>query len=391
MYTSFFDLRCKPFQLTPDPEFLFMSKVHKRALTYLNYGIRDSNTGFVLVTGEVGTGKTTIIRNLIRELRGDVKLARIDNTKVTSEQLISMINEDFGLIVKGKDKTRMLSELTDFLINEYARGRRSMIIIDEAQNLTPDMLEEVRLLSNLETDKSKLLQIILVGQPELRNILAIPELRQLRQRINISCHIQPLTPEETEEYIFHRIEVAGNRKAVSFESGAFEAIHSFSRGTPRLINIICDFLMLSAFIEKKKEVSLALVKELIGQIETENRYWQDETSAKYSGGEPGAVKEILARLNRLERSPLKGDLAQAERREILERLSAAEELLKKTAAELHAKLSGMSAGNSDTRLIYVIKELDSLKEKIAGLEKKEPGESKINNRKKRNIWERIFN
>ena len=393
MYTSFFNLRCKPFLLTPDPEFLFMSTVHKRALTYLNYGVSDNNTGFVLITGEVGTGKTTIIRNLIRELRGDVKLARIDNTKVTSEQLISMINEDFGLDVKGKDKTRMLSELSDFLITEYARGRRSMIIIDEAQNLTPDMLEEVRLLSNLETDKSKLLQIILVGQPELRNILAIPELRQLRQRINISCHIQPLTPDETEEYIFHRLEVAGNRQAISFESGAVEAIHSFSRGTPRLINIICDFLMLSAFIEKKKEVSLALVKELIGQIETENKYWHDEVSDKYSAGACGAdaMRDILSRLSRLERTPQKGDLTGAEKREFFERVTALEILLKKTATEFNAKLSALNAGSADTRLIYVMKELETIKERITGLEKKGPEEPRINSRKKRNIWERIFN
>ncbi len=388
MYTSFFELTSKPFQLTPDPDFLFMSKAHKRAITYLNYGINDNNTGFILVTGEVGAGKTTLIRNLMRGLGGNVKLARIDNTKVTSEQLILMMNEDFGLDVKGKDKTRMLGELTSFLINEYARGRKPMIIIDEAQNLSPDMLEEVRLLSNLETDKSKLIQIILVGQPELRNTLALAELRQLRQRINISCHILPLSAEETEEYIFHRLEVAGNRQAIQFDDGAVEAIHNFSRGTPRLINIICDFLMLSAFIEKTKKISLNLVKDLIGQIETENNYWQDEAPAKGpSGNRPGTLKEIFARLKKLEGIPYQEAIPPAEKQEILERLSAAEN----TVAELKTKIAEVGGNQTDNRIIYVMKELEALKEKITLLERQDRPEGKALARKRRNIWERIFN
>ncbi|HXW69523.1 MAG TPA: XrtA/PEP-CTERM system-associated ATPase, partial [Dissulfurispiraceae bacterium] len=303
MYTSFFNLTCKPFQLTPDPEFLFMSSVHKRALTYLSYGINDNNTGFILVTGEVGTGKTTIIRSLMKDLRNDVRrLARIDNTKVTSEQLMSMINEDFGLDTRGKDKSQLLSDLTGFLIAEYAAGRMPMLIIDEAQNLSPEHLEEIRLLSNLETDKAKLLQILLVGQPELRKTLAQPILRQLRQRINISCHINPLTLEETEEYIFHRLEVAGNRKALVFDDGVLGIIHRFSRGTPRLINIICDFLMLSAFIEKTSVITLKLAREITSQIEDENRYWQDEVQPRDFKTAAVPVKEILDRLNRLEMS-----------------------------------------------------------------------------------------
>ncbi|HEX8949929.1 MAG TPA: XrtA/PEP-CTERM system-associated ATPase [Dissulfurispiraceae bacterium] len=387
MYTSFFNFHCKPFQLTPDPEFLFLSKVHKRALTYFNYGITDSNTGFILITGEVGTGKTTIIRNIMRGLKGDIRLARIDNTKVTSEQLISMINEDFGLDTSGKDKTRMISDLTDFLINEYARGRRSMLIIDEAQNLSSDMLEEIRLLSNLETDKTKLLQIVLVGQPELRNTLALPELRQLRQRINISCHIQSLTVEETREYILHRLEVAGNRDAVSFEEGAVESIHNFSRGTPRLINIICDFLLLSAFIEKTKEVSTAMVNELVGQIETENRYWQDEAAKKQSPGTPGVLKEMLARLVKLEETAYRWEGPSfPESDELPERLSRSEELMKSSLAEFRAELK-----DSHSKSIYLMKEMEGVKQKIAELEKKENPETKTNNKRKKNLWERIFN
>ncbi|MEW6001491.1 MAG: AAA family ATPase, partial [Nitrospirota bacterium] len=217
MYTSFFGFKQKPFELTPDPEFLFMSKVHKKALTYLNYGITSNSGGFILITGQAGTGKTTVIRSIMKRLIEEIKFARINNTRVTSEQLIAMINEDFELDTKGKDKTQMLRDLTDFLVEQYKKNRKSFLIIDEAQNLSPDLLEEIRLLSNLETDKSKLLQMILVGQPELRRVLAQPELRALRQRINVSCQIYPLTKEETEEYIFHRLEIAGNRGAVSFE------------------------------------------------------------------------------------------------------------------------------------------------------------------------------
>jgi general secretion pathway protein A len=177
MYTSFFNLKYKPFQLTPDPEFLFMSKVHKKALTYLNYGITSDTGGFILVTGEVGTGKTTTIRSIMKELKKDIVYSRVNNTRLTSDELIAMINDDFNLDIQGKNKTQMLRDLTDFLIEQYGKGIKSILIIDEAQNLAQDLLEEIILLSNLETSKSKLLQIILLGQPELRNVLAQPELR----------------------------------------------------------------------------------------------------------------------------------------------------------------------------------------------------------------------
>lgn len=269
MYTSFFGFKCKPFQLTPDPEFLFLSRVHKRALTYLNYGITD-NFGFILITGPIGTGKTTIIRTLLKKIPQEIKIARINNTKVTSHQLISMINDEFSLETKGRDKTQLLSELTDFLIQQYAEGGRAVLIIDEAQNLSVDMLEEVRLLSNLETDKSKLLQIILIGQPELNLTLSRPELEQLRQRIAINIHLSPLSREETETYIMHRLKIAGDKDAVKFENGAIDAIYNFSKGTPRLINIICEFALLAAFADERKIVDLNLIKEVAGDLINES-------------------------------------------------------------------------------------------------------------------------
>jgi putative secretion ATPase (PEP-CTERM system associated) len=284
MYTTFFGFTCKPFQLTPDPDFLFMSRVHKRALTYLNYGVAD-NSGFILITGEIGTGKTTVIRSMIKNIPQEIKIARINNTKVNSTQLISMINEDFGVDTSGDDKTQMLSKLTNFLITQYAQGGRSMIIIDEAQNLSPSLLEEIRLLSNLETDKSKLLQIILIGQPELNAVLARPELEQLRQRIAVHTHISPLNRDETEAYILHRLRVAGNEDAVTFQDGVMDAVYSFTRGIPRLINITCDFLLLSAFADGITSVDTDLVREITGDLtinrsEAREGYVKDEETEK---------------------------------------------------------------------------------------------------------------
>jgi putative secretion ATPase (PEP-CTERM system associated) len=268
MYTSFFSFTQKPFQLTPDPEFLFMSRVHKRALTYLKYGIAD-NSGFILLTGEIGTGKTTILRTLLKHIPEEIRIARVNNTKVSSDQLIAMINEDFGLDSKKKDKTQMLSELSDFLIKGYAQGGRSMIIIDEAQNLSPELLEEIRMLSNLETDKSKLLQIVLIGQPELNLTLSRPELEQLRQRIAINTFISHLSREETEEYIQHRLRVAGNEGAVRFDEGVMDAVYDFSKGIPRLINILCEFTLLAAYADEKKTIGMHLIKEIICDLVNE--------------------------------------------------------------------------------------------------------------------------
>ena len=280
MYESFFKLRSKPFDLLPDPRFIYLSRSHKKAMTYLDYGIRE-RSGFILLTGEVGSGKTTLIRDLLDKRYEHVVLSKIFNTRVTSEQLLAMINDDFGLAVQGKDKVTLIRDLNEFLINQYAAGNQPILIIDEAQNLSPELLEEVRMLSNLEAADRKLLQIILVGQPELRTILSAPELRQLRQRININCHLQALSREEMELYILHRLEVAGNTSAVVFSPGSLEVVFRYSRGIPRLINIICDFLMLSAFAEGTNVVSIDMVRDVIGDLDFDNYYW----SAEDAGGE----------------------------------------------------------------------------------------------------------
>lgn len=276
MYEAFFNLTQKPFDLLPDPDFLFMSSSHKKALSYLDYGIRE-RVGFILLTGEVGSGKTTIIRNLIKKNLSDVVLSKIFNTRVDSEQLIAMINDDFGLPVQNKDKITLLRDLNTFLIEQFVKGNQPVLIIDEAQNLDHDLLEEIRMLSNLETDNAKLLQIILVGQPELRKTLAAPTLVQLRQRISINCHIQPLTRPEIELYILHRMEKAGDRNAVSFSEDTFDIIFTYSRGIPRLINIMCDFILLSAFAEETRMIDAALVQDIIGDLDFEYHYWGGES------------------------------------------------------------------------------------------------------------------
>jgi general secretion pathway protein A len=272
MYESFFKLNKKPFELVPDPEFIYLSRSHRKALTYLDYGIRE-RVGFILLTGEVGSGKTTLIRDLLNKKYEKVVLAKVFNTRVSSEQLVAMINDDFGLPVLGKDKVALMRELNDFLVQQFAAGRQPILIIDEAQNLDADLLEEVRMLSNLESSRNKLLQIILVGQPELRETLASKGLLQLRQRISISCHLVALTREETAQYIEHRMEVAGNASALAFTDETLDLVHSHSRGIPRLINIFCDFLLLSAFSDESRTVTGAMVQDVIEELDFQNHFW----------------------------------------------------------------------------------------------------------------------
>lgn len=282
MYLSFFNLKHKPFDLVPNPDFMFLSKTHKKAMVYLDHGIRE-RAGFILLTGEVGSGKTTIIRELIARHLDNAVLAKVFNTNVSSEQLIAMINDDFDLPIQGKDKISLLRDLNNFLVEQYAKGTRPLIIIDEAQNLSLETLEEIRMLSNLETSDSKLMQIILVGQPELRDLLAKPELRQLRQRISIQCHLQPLDRQEIEEYILHRLQVAGNRDALNFEPEAIDVVFKYSCGIPRLINIICDFLLLSAFAEEVHDISREMICDIVGDLDFNKHFWAAEEAWLFSG------------------------------------------------------------------------------------------------------------
>lgn len=275
MYTEYFQLRTKPFELLPNPDFLYPSKAHKKAIAYLEYGLRE-RAGFILLTGEVGAGKTTLIRDLLKRNTGDMLLSKIFNTRVDAVQLVTMINDDFGLETEAKDKVTMLRELNEFLIEQYAMRKRPVLIIDEAQNLSMELLEDIRLLSNLETDNAHLLQIILVGQPELRDRIRSPKLIQLRQRILVSCHLAPLSAEETREYIYHRMEKAGNSDALQWDEGVLEALHNATRGIPRLVNILCDYVLLDAYAAERKNVNVEILEDLLSTMDFERQFWPVE-------------------------------------------------------------------------------------------------------------------
>ena len=330
MYESYFGLTTKPFELVPNPRFLFNSQSHKKAINYLKYGLQE-RAGFILLTGEVGSGKTTIIRDIINNLDDDISLSMVFNTRVTAKQVIAMINEDFGLEVSGKDKVALVRDLNDHLVGLHARKKRAVVIIDEAQNLTPTILEEIRLLSNLEADSFKLLQIILVGQPELKQIITRPELRQLRQRISVHCHLQPLTREESEAYVYHRLAMAGNRNALRWHDGTFDTLFGYSGGIPRLINVFCDFVLLAAFVEETRELTRELVDEVIGDVSWD-RHLDTESPAKITLSVADDDHEEMAdRLLRFEQRLACLDAVQEEEGWIAKRLAVHEDLLKKLA------------------------------------------------------------
>lgn len=360
MYTEFFGLSAKPFELLPNPKFLYLSKGHRKALSYLQYGVQE-HAGFTLLTGEVGSGKTTLVRDIINKISSDTTLAMIFNTRVDSQQLIGMINEDFGLEVEGKDKIILLRDLNDFLLSECSSGRQPIIIIDEAQNLSADALEEIRMLSNLEADSFKLVQIILVGQPELKQIIAKPSLRQLRQRISISCHLNPLNREETEEYIFHRLVTVGSRDCVFFKDGVFDMIYRFSGGIPRLINLICDFLLLSAFVEETHEIDIELVKDAVNELSFE----EIQIPANVEGTERvsssrGAVPATLDdRLAQIEENYAKLNASRSEKEAILERLSSQGSILEYLINQQQSQFSQF-----DEQLKKISSQIDRLRQMI---------------------------
>ena len=267
MYEKFYGFAEKPFNLTPDPDYFFLSSVHKRALDYLVYGL-ESGMGFVQVTGEIGSGKTTLIKCLLRNLSRQVKVAYVLHSKGTFLQLLRMILEDLEVVSIDQKlpKEALLSRLREYLVEQARRHNSVVVIIDEAQNLQLDVLEELRMLSNFETEKAKLLQIVLVGQPELRDLLRRPELEQLRQRITVRFHLYPLNERETRSYTQHRLRVAGSNGRVRFTAGACQLIHRYSRGLPRLINVACDATLLAGFVEERKVFNERFVRDALNEL-----------------------------------------------------------------------------------------------------------------------------
>jgi general secretion pathway protein A len=266
MYRQFFGLKEKPFNITSDPSFLYLSRVHKEAFAHLIYGIKERK-GFLEITGEIGAGKTTLCRALLNHLDINTKSAFIFNSTLPDMQLFQTILEDFGVSVGRKTKASMLRQFNNFLLEELSRNNNVVLIIDEAQNLKASVLEELRILSNMETEKEKLFQMILVGQPELREKLNSPNLKQLRQRIGVRFHITPLSSGEISEYIYHRLKVAGSDGKISFSEDALDIIYKYSGGIPRLINTVCDKALLSAYVAETKYIDSAIIEKCVREIE----------------------------------------------------------------------------------------------------------------------------
>ncbi len=261
MYTEFYNFKEKPFSLLPDPGFLFMSSKHRQALSMLEYGILNK-AGFTVVTGEIGAGKTTLVRQLLEQMDEDITVGLVSNTHASFGEMLQWVLLAFDLEYRNKEKVEMFHLLSDFLIEEYAKGQRTVLIIDEAQNMSIEGLEELRMLSNINANKDQLIQLILIGQPNLKELLRVPELVQFAQRIAVEYHLDRLGLQETWKYIKHRIAVAGGDPNL-FNSSACAAIHYYTQGTPRLINVICDTALVCGFGDGVNIIKAELIHEIV--------------------------------------------------------------------------------------------------------------------------------
>jgi general secretion pathway protein A len=266
MYLDYYNLRELPFNLTPDPHFIYYARHYREAYEHLLFGILNRR-GFIELTGEVGSGKTTLCRAVLDSLDNNTETALIVNPPLTEPQLLRAILTDLGIRPSGGTRMDYLDILNEFLLDRNSEGKNVALIIDEAQGLTPEVMEQLRLISNLETDRTKLIQVVLCGQPELQLRLARPDLRQLRQRITIRYHIPPLTLEETGAYVAHRLRVAGADRQVAFAPVAVRRVHRYTRGIPRAINAVCDHALLAGYVDRKSVIDGTCVKKAIRQLE----------------------------------------------------------------------------------------------------------------------------
>ncbi len=271
MYCEHFGLLRPPFEMTPDPSFLFLGEAHREGLATLVYGVR-AGKGFVMLTGEVGTGKTTLLHALLSQLDSQTRSAFIFNPKLDPLDFFRVLFEELDVAARGRSKGEYLLQLNEFLIERLTRGEKTLLIVDEAQNLSTEMLEEIRLLSNLETPRSKLIQIMLVGQPELKEMIRKPELRQLRQRIALSHHLRPFDMTETRDYVEERLRRAGYTGRRLFKRSALREIFSLTEGTPRLINVVCDSALLLGFTRQKTQIEVDTIKEVASDLDLIENY-----------------------------------------------------------------------------------------------------------------------
>ena len=313
MYESYFNLSSKPFQLSPDPKFFFNSRGHKRALSYLRYGV-EQGEGFIVITGDIGTGKTTLARALFEELDTDhIVAAQIVTTQLGEDDLLKMVAASFNIRLESQDKAEIIKKLEEYLLMQHREGKRVLLLVDEAQNLPPRSVEELRMLSNFQIDNKALLQSFLLGQKEFRNILQSPDMEQLRQRVIAAYHLSPLALDETRKYIEHRLTTVGWNNFPVFSPDAFVKIYQYTRGVPRKINNLCDRLMLFCFLEEKDKINSRVVsivtEELMGESFTaelgENYYSGVRNPEPVPLADKDAVldlsENIIKRLRLLER------------------------------------------------------------------------------------------
>jgi general secretion pathway protein A len=281
MYESFYGFKEKPFNLTPDPGFLYMSHGHENAYTHLEYAIAE-NKGFVVITGEIGSGKTTLINFLLQNINKDLLVGIVNHTSIPPLEFIKMICREFELEVGQMDKAGLLEALQQFLLRQFARKKRVVLIIDEAQNLPPKTMEEIRMLSNIEAEKHHLIQIILAGQPELKSKLQRRDLEQLAQRVTAYCHIGGLNEDEVNQYIRHRFQVAGAENLEVFDQGAVKAVYRHSRGIPRMINVLCDTALVYGYADDMKIIGRRVIEDVVKarKIGTERADVNDARSEK---------------------------------------------------------------------------------------------------------------
>jgi|ERR1035438_5502906 general secretion pathway protein A len=280
MYKGFFGLKDNPFNVNPDPRFLYFTKEIEEALSGLKYGVQNRK-GFITLTGEVGTGKTTLVNRLLDWLHGQkVRTAFLFNSRMTTTQLFDFILAEFGISCASASKSQQLMSLNQWLLDRFRAGETAVLIVDEAQNLSYPVLEEIRLLTNLETSTEKLLQIVLAGQPELEDKLKLPQLRQLRQRIMLRCKTTPLSKEQTNDYIVERLRIAGASGEVIFSPEAVEAIHKYSVGIPRVVNLLCEHSLINAYVEQQRPIAASIVEDVAHEFQL------DEVAPTATGSSP---------------------------------------------------------------------------------------------------------